>query len=183
MPQRSPVRPTRLRASVLVALVTLLTAAGHVAGGGTLAGLSPLAVLVPLLATALVSVAGRGRGPVATLATLGAGQLGLHVLLQILTPHDHAAGDAGTAAAPVVSAPVMVAAHAVATLLAAAAVVHADTAVAALRAVVRRTLPRRPRPVPVTVAPPARAVPDRSVPLGHPAPLTAHLRRGPPATG
>ena len=90
MPQRSPVRPARLRGSVLAALVTLLTVAGHVAGGGTVAGLSPLAVLVPLLALVLVTLAERCRGPVATVALLGAGQLGLHLLLQVLSPHGHA---------------------------------------------------------------------------------------------
>ena len=67
-----------VRGAVLAALITLLTATGHVVGGGTVVSLSPLAVLVPLLATVLVALAERCRGIVATLLTLGAGQLALH---------------------------------------------------------------------------------------------------------
>lgn len=174
MPQRSPVRPARLRGSVLAALVTLLTVAGHVAGGGTVAGLSPLAVLVPLLATVLVTLAERCRGPVATVALLGAGQLGLHLLLQVLSPHGHAGSPAPAAAG-------MLAAHAVATLLAAAAVTHADAAASALLAALRRTRPRRPAPAVVDVPPRVHPAPDPAVPLrAGLVPLTAHVRRGPP---
>ena len=96
-----------VRGVLLASLATLLTAVGHVAGGGSLEQLSPLAVLVPMLATVLVAVAERCRGVVAVLAALGVGQAVLHYLLVVLTTHGHGA------AVPALS---MVAAHAVATL-------------------------------------------------------------------
>ena len=129
-------------------------------GGGTLVGLSPLAVLVPLLATVLVALAERCRGILATLVALGAGQLGLHYLLLVLTTHGHQA----PAAFP---ATTMVAAHAAATLATAVVVAHADAMVTALVAALRRIRPRRPRVGAVDVAPPARPVPDLAVPLAH----------------
>jgi hypothetical protein len=163
-----------VRGSTLAALVTLLTATGHVVGGGTLVGLSPLAVLVPLLATVLVATAERCRGVAATLVALGAGQFGLHYLLVVLTAHGH------RAAAPF-STPTMVAAHVAATLVLAVVVAHADAAVTALVTALRRIRPRRPRVGAVDVAPPVRPVPDAAVPLVASLVLVAaHTRRGPP---
>jgi hypothetical protein len=161
-----------VRGSVLAALVTLLTATGHVVGGGSLRGLTPLAVLVPLLATVLVAVAERCRGLAATLVALGAGQAALHILLNVLTAHT------APAAFP---AATMLAAHAVATLATAVAVTHADAVVDALLTALRRIRPRRPRVGAVDVAPPARPVPDLAVPLVTSLVLVAaHARRGPP---
>jgi hypothetical protein len=161
-----------VRGTVLAALVTLLTATGHVAGGGSLADLSPLAVLVPLLAQVLVAAADRCRGLPAVLVALGSGQLALHHLLVVLTAHDSAGADTGSA---------MLAAHAVATLATAVVVNHADATLAALLAASRRLLPRRPTVAAVDVAPPVRPVPSADVPLvAGPALLAAHARRGPP---
>jgi hypothetical protein len=162
-----------VRGSVLAALVTLLTATGHVAGGGSLVDLSPLAVLVPLLAQVLVAVAGRCRGAVGLLVVLGGGQVTLHYLLLVLTAHGTAAGTfSGTA---------MITAHAVATLATAVTLAHADGAVAALLTALARTVRRRPPVAPVAVAPPARPVPDEAVPLAASlVALAAHARRGPP---
>jgi hypothetical protein len=172
--KRPPAWLAPVRGSVLAALVTLLTATGHVVGGGTLAALSPLVVFVPLLATALVALAERCRGLVATLTALGAGQVGLHVLLLVLSSHNHGIPTA-------VPGATMVAAHAVATLATAAVVTFADTTVTALLGALQRVLPRRLRSVPVDVAPPNRPVPDAAVPLlASLVALTAHVRRGPP---
>jgi hypothetical protein len=162
-----------VRGAVLAALVTLLTATGHAVGGGSLADLSPLAVLVPLLAQVLVAVADRCRGLLPVLAALGAGQLALHYLLLVLTAHGDPAGT--------FSGPAMVAAHAAATLVTAVVVIHADAAVAALVAAAGRLLPRRPRVPAVDVAPPTRPVPEVDVPLvAGLVLLAAHARRGPP---
>jgi hypothetical protein len=172
--KRPPTWLAPVRGSVLAALVTLLTAIGHVAGGGTLAALSPLAVLVPLLATALVALAERCRGLVATVVALGAGQAALHLLLLVMADHGHAPGTAFSGAA-------MVAAHGVATLATAAVLTTADATVTALFRAVRRAVPRRARTAPVDVAPPNRPVPDTAVPLvASLVRLTAHVRRGPP---
>jgi hypothetical protein len=164
-----------VRGALLAGLVTLLTATGHVAGGGSIAQLSPLAVLVPMLLTVLVTLADRCRGIVAVLTALGAGQAGLHHLLDVLGPHGHAADGAYPAS--------MVAAHAVATLLIAPVVCSADAAVAGLVGALRRILPRRLRVPAVDVPLPARAVPGADVPLLASVGLVAaHARRGPPVT-
>ena len=145
--------------------------------GGTLAGLSPLAVLVPLLATVLVAVAERCRGIVAVLAALGAGQLVLHHLLVVLAAHAHVGPDA------VFSGSAMLGAHAVATLAIAVVLSRADAAVTALVAAYGRILPRRLRVAAVDVAPPSCPVPDTDVPLAASLALVAaHARRGPPIT-
>ena len=173
--QRPAVWLAPVRGAILAALVTLLTATGHLLGGGTLAGLSPLAVLVPLLATVLVAVAERCRGILAMLAALGAGQLVLHYLLVVLTAHAHIGPDA------VFSGSAMPAAHAVATLATAVVLSRADAAVTALVAAFGRILPRRLRVAAVDVAPPACPVPDPDVPLAASLALVAaHARRGPP---
>jgi hypothetical protein len=149
---------------MLAALVTLLTATGHVVGGGSLVGLSPLAVLVPLLATVLVAVAERCRGVVPMLVALGAGQLGLHYLLVVLTAHEHRVPSTFPA-----------------TLVTAVVMAYADAAVTGLVTALRRLRPRRPRVAAVDVAPPARPVPDAAVPLVASLVLVAaHTRRGPP---
>ena len=170
--QRSPRWLAPVRGALLAALATLLTVVGHLAGGGSLEQLSPLAVLVPMLATVLVALAERCRGLVAVLATLGAGQVGLHYLLVLLTAHGH------SATFPALS---MVVAHAVATLVLAPVVCSADAAVAGLAGALRRILPRRPRVRAVAVPLPTRAVPAADVPLRASAGVVAvHARRGPP---
>lgn len=161
------------RGVLLAAVTTLLTATGHVAGGGALPGLAPLAVLVPLLATVLVALAERCRGLLAVLSALGAGQVALHYLLVVLTAHGHAVATFPTGS--------MLAAHAVSTLLLAPVVCGADAAVTGLGAALRRVLPRR-LTVPAADAPlPPRAVPAADVPLRTAVRLAAaHARRGPP---
>ena len=49
-----------LRGAALAVLSTLLTAVGHVAGGGTVPDLALLVVLFPLLGGVFISVAERG---------------------------------------------------------------------------------------------------------------------------
>ena len=93
--QPSPRWLPPVRGGLLAALATLLTTVGHLVGGGSLEQLSPLAVLVPMLATVLVALAERCRGLVAVLAVLGAGQVALHYLLVLLTAHGHRRHDAG----------------------------------------------------------------------------------------
>jgi hypothetical protein len=173
----APVRPrpswlAPVRGVLLAVLATLLTAVGHLAGGGSLEQLSPLAVLVPMLATVLVALAERCRSVVGVLLALGAGQAVLHYLLAILTAHGH------HAAVPALS---MVAAHAVATLVLAPVVCCADAAVAGLVGALYRLLPRRLRVRAVEVPLPTRAVPDADAALLPCAGLVAaHARRGPP---
>jgi len=165
-----------VRGSALATLSAVLTAAGHVAGGGTLGDLTLLVVLLPLLAAVFTSAAGACRSAVGTMLVLGTGQVVLHEAMVLLHP-PHVSGSAafGTAA--------MLAMHAAVTLVTAVALRCADSGVSALIAVLRRVLPRRLSPLPV-------ARPLRLAVL--PAPVRGRvraavlaasvLRRGPPVS-
>jgi hypothetical protein len=160
---------------VLVGLTALLSAAGHLAGGGELPDLGLLAVLLPLLAWPVVAVAERCRSTRALVLVLGTGQLVVHQVLTALHAghHDHDA--------PVSGGLAMLTMHAAATALTTAALRHADRGVAALGAALGRVVPRRlsPPPVvrPLAVAPPVDpAVPARTVRVL----ATTQVRRGPP---
>ena len=164
-----------VRGWALAGLSTLLTAVGHAAGGGTLPDLTVLVVLFPLLAAPCAPVAQRCRHLTPTVAVLGAGQLALHQLMELLHP-THAA--ASTALAPGAQ---MIAMHAVATVVTAVALRHADRAVAGLVAALRRVLPRRLSPLPADRPLPALAVPGPAIPaLLARAYAACHVRRGPP---
>jgi hypothetical protein len=162
--------PRLLRGVVTATLSTLLIAVGHVLAGGAVPDLTVLVVLFPLLTTVLVGVADRCRSTAASVATLGAGQYALHIVLGMLHSHPADAAD------PVA----MVAGHAVATLVVAVFLRHADQALVAAGDALRRVLPRRPfvppadGPLrPLRVAGPARAL--RSLTLA-----AVPARRGPP---
>ncbi|WP_433557452.1 hypothetical protein ACQPWY_00295 [Pseudonocardia xinjiangensis] len=164
-----------LRGAALAVLTTLLTAVGHMAGGGSVPELSLLVVLFPLLAAAFVTVAERSRTAVGMVAALGAGQLVMHLLMVLLHPMDHAA-------APVVSSGAgMLGMHVAITLVIAWVLRHADAAGAGLVAALRRVVPRRLSPPPADRPLPTRAVPGPAVPARLARALAvAHVRRGPP---
>ncbi len=166
-----------LRGVVLAALSTLLTALGHVAGGGSLPDLALLVVLFPMLCGVLASLARCCTSTGAAVLTLAAGQLALHELLELMHPSHQASRPAVLAGAA------MLAMHAVATLVTAVMVSTADRALVALVAALRGVLPRRLVPPPADRPLPTLAVPPLAVParlrLAHAAPL---LRRGPPVT-
>lgn len=166
----------QLRGTALAVLSALLTATGHVAGGGAVPDLTLLVVLLPLLAGAVVTVAERRTGLAATLATLAAGQVALHGLMVLMAPHEPP-GAPGP-----VSGPAMVALHAVTTLAIAVMVRRADAAVAAVGAALRRVVARLLVPLAADRTPRLRVVPAPAVP----GPLLHVLggplgRRGPPA--
>lgn len=157
-----------LRSATLAAASALITAAGHVAGGGALPDLGLLVVLVPLLAGAFGSVAQRSRTLAGLVATLGAGQFVLHHLLVFL--HAGHTGDGP-----------MLGMHASATLVIAVMLRQADAAWAAIGAALARILPRRMAPLPAgRPLPPlvgaGSAVPARIARLL----AVADARRGPP---
>lgn len=158
-----------LRGAVLAGLSALLAAVGHAAGGGTVADLSVLVPVLPLLAWAFTTPASRCRTLAGTIAVLAVGQFVLHSAIELL--HATHAG------------PAMLAMHAVATVVTAVALRHADRGAAALVAALRRVLPRR-------LPPPAADRPLRVLALPAPAEpalltrahVVAHARRGPPVT-
>ncbi|MGH3612371.1 MAG: hypothetical protein ACRDRK_07185 [Pseudonocardia sp.] len=167
-----------LRATALAALCTLLTAMGHVAGGGSIPDIAVLVVLFPLLAGVPAARAQRCASVTGTVVTLAAGQLGLHHLLVLLHPSHHETGPAplnGTG---------MLALHATTTLIMAVLVRHADRALVALTAALRRMVPRRLAVVAVDVPLPALPVPGPAVPARRARAFAASaLRRGPPVAG
>jgi hypothetical protein len=164
-----------LRGAALAVLSTLLTAVGHVAGGGTVPDLALLVVLFPLLAAVFMTVAERRRSAVSTVTTLAAGQLVLHQLMVLLHP------------GPMPTEPVMVSGagmlgmHATITAVLAAVLMYADAASAGLVAALRRVVPRHLRPLPADRPLPARPVPGLAVPARLARALAVtHVRRGPP---
>lgn len=164
-----------MRGTALAALSTLLTAVGHLAGGGTVPALGLLLVLFPLLAGVFVTIAERCRGALGTVVTLAAGQLALHELLVVLHPAHEVLAPAITSGAG------MAAMHAAVTLVSAVALRHADRAVAAVAAALARVLPRRLAPPPADRPLPTRAVPGPAVAARLARALAvADVRRGPP---
>lgn len=157
-----------VRGCALALLSALLTATGHVLGGGSLPDLTLLVVLLPLLCGVLVTVADRATGLPALLGTLAAGQLALHHLLALLHP-----AHTGLRTMWVM--------HATATFVLAVAVRHADTAVDSVLAAVRRVLPRRVTPPPARrpLTAPVPAAPATGLRLAG-ALAAADARRGPP---
>ncbi|WP_433294565.1 hypothetical protein ACQPZQ_10650 [Pseudonocardia sp. CA-142604] len=165
-----------LRGAVLAGLTSLLTAAGHLAGGGTIPSLALLILLFPLLTGVFVALARHIAGVVGTVVRLAAGQLVLHYLMVLMHP-THAVAD------PVaLSNWRMLGMHAAVTVATAVAVRHADAAVLAVGAVLRRVVPRRlvlpavqcPLPTLVVAEPAVTAHLARALSV-------AHIRRGPPA--
>ncbi|MGH3569916.1 MAG: hypothetical protein ACRDRH_28680 [Pseudonocardia sp.] len=167
-----------LRGAALAALCTLLTAMGHVAGGGSIPDIAVLVVLFPLLTGMLAARAQRCASVTGTVMTLTAGQFGLHHLLVLLHPSHHGTGPAtlgGTG---------MLAMHAATTLVTAVLVRRADRALGALAAALRRVVPRRLAVAAVDVPLPALPVPGPAVPARRARALAASaLRRGPPVAG
>jgi hypothetical protein len=165
-----------VRGVALAVLSAMLTAVGHVAGGGTVPDLAVLVVLCPLLAGLFVTIAERAHGTAGTIGGLAVGQLVLHQLMVLLHPAhllvQEPAVPAGAA---------MLGMHAAVTLATAVALRHADRAVLALLAALRRVLPRRPIPPPADRPLPTRAVPGPEVPARLARALAvADVRRGPP---
>lgn len=164
------------RGSVLATLSAVLTAAGHVAGGGTLGDLTLLVVLLPLLAMVFTSAAAACRSAAGTVVVLGAGQLVLHEAMVLLhPPHRSGAAALGTIE--------MLGMHAAVTLLTALALWHADRAVSALVGALRRVLPRRPAPLPAVRPLRTAVLPVDDATTLRTAVLAASvLRRGPPVS-
>jgi hypothetical protein len=164
-----------LRAAALATVSAVLTALGHLAGGGALPDLVVLVVLLPLLAGAFTMLAERSAGVLGTLAALGVGQLVLHQLIELLNPAHHAHHAVAS------SDTRMVAMHAAATAITAVALRYADRAIAALGAALRRVRPRRPQPLRADRPLATLATPGPAVSLRLARALAAvQVRRGPP---
>jgi hypothetical protein len=139
-----------------------------------------LATVTTVLAGVFSTLAERARSTAGTLAVLGAGQLALHYLIELLNPshvahHLAGAADAGSGGTG------MLAMHAGATLLTAAALRYADRAIAVVRAALGRVLPRRPPVLSADRPLASRVTPGAAVSLRLARALAAaQVRRGPP---
>ncbi|GAA1218575.1 hypothetical protein [Pseudonocardia alaniniphila] len=164
-----------LRGVVLAGTTSLLTAAGHLAGGGTIPSLALLILLFPLLTGVFVAIARHVAGVAGTVVRLAAGQVVLHYLMVLMHP-THAVADPMA-----MSSWRMLGMHAAVTVATAVAVRHADAAMLAVGAVLRRVVPRR-LVLPAVQCPlPRVVVPEPAVPAHLARALSvAHIRRGPP---
>jgi hypothetical protein len=174
--------PRVLRGAGLAACCAALGAAGHAIAGGQLPEPGPTLLLTVLLAGVGIALADRQRGLPSIVATVGATQVGLHVLLDAL-----AHGQSGSHLPPSVPAPVdpvaMSAVHVVATLLTALLLAGAERSVFALAGVLGWLLRGVPvRPLTILASGPPRAVPPAE-PAHRELSLllrSVHGRRGPP---
>lgn len=165
-----------LRGVTLAVLCALLTALGHLAGGGALPDIALTIVLLPLLVGALTTIAQRCTSLVGATLTLAVGQVVLHLLL--VTLHPTHVGIGSVAAVPATGMIVM---HVLATMATAVVVCGADRAVLMLVAALRRAVPRTPvgSLVAIPLLMPAVAGPAISLRLARA--LSAPVaRRGPP---
>lgn len=166
------------RGSLLAVTSATLSVTAHFMADGELADPALTVLLTGLVGWVATALAGKARGPVATLALLGAGQVVMHLVLVTLAGHDMygMAGRTGGFS--------MLAAHAVATLVTALLVAKADAmllaVLSALRAILPWLLPALPVPAAATVAMPARTdAPPHLVGVDL---RRIHGRRGPPSS-
>jgi hypothetical protein len=166
------------RGSLLAVTSATLSVTAHVLADGELSDPALTVLLTGLIGWIATALAGKARGPVATLALLGAGQVVMHLVLVTLAGHDMY-GMPGRAGGLT-----MLAAHAIATLLTALLLAKADAmllaVLSAVRAILPWLLPALPVPAAAPVAMPARTdVPPHLVGVDL---RRIHGRRGPPVT-
>ncbi|WP_396287235.1 hypothetical protein [Amycolatopsis sp. PS_44_ISF1] len=153
-----------------------LAVGAHAAAGGGVPDPALTLLLTGLLGWTATAVAGKARGPVATVVVLGGGQLVMHLVLTVLAAHEMtpaADGPGGWA---------MTAAHSAATLLTALLLARADRVLLAVLQVVRAFLPllTAALPVPAAAPVPLPPRPARVAALPRGANRRVHGRRGPP---
>ncbi|MCE6997022.1 hypothetical protein LZG04_19755 [Saccharothrix sp. S26] len=168
--------PTRLARAVLLAVTSAaLSVTAHGAAGGSVTEFAPALPLTLLVAFAGTALAERGRRPWTVLATLGAAQVGQHVLLNL---GHHVADGPGLGFGPTA----MTAAHVVAALLTGLLLARADAVLQALAGAVARLVPPPLTPVApagalwsITPSSAANALVDVLL-------RRVHGRRGPPGS-
>ncbi|MFF1611055.1 hypothetical protein ACFVYA_25020 [Amycolatopsis sp. NPDC058278] len=155
-----------------------LSVTAHRLADGGLPDPAMTVLLTGLFGWTAAALTRKARGPVATVALLGAAQLVMHLLLTTLAGHhahdmDAVPGPTGLG---------MTAAHTIATLLTALLLARADTMLLTVLAVLRAILPRLLTPLPVPSAAPA-LVPARTAGPDHLVGVDLRRirgRRGPP---
>jgi len=178
VPARRPAVLGATRGVSLAVCAAALSVTAHRLADGGLPDPAMTALLTGLFGWTAAALARKARGPLATIALLGAAQLVMHLLLTTLAEH-HAHDMAAT---PGTTGPGMVFAHAIATVLTALLLARADTMLLTVLAVLRAILPRLLTPLPVPSAAPA-LVPARTAGPDHLVGVDLRRirgRRGPP---
>ncbi|MFC4083972.1 hypothetical protein [Amycolatopsis samaneae] len=150
-----------------------LAVTAHALADGGVPDAALTLLLTGLIGWTATALAGKARGPLATIALLGGGQLVMHLVLTTLAGHDLPAAGAGVT---------MIAAHVVATVCTALLLARADAMLLAALSGLRAVLPLLFGTVPVPAAAPA-PLPVRTAGPGHLLDVQlrrAHGRRGPP---
>jgi len=177
-PARRPAVLGATRGALLAVSAGTLSVTAHRLVDGGLPDPAMTVLLTGLFGWTAAALARKARGPVATVALLGAAQLVMHLLLTTLASHRAHA----PSATPGTTGIGMTAAHVVATVLTALLLARADTMLLTVLAVLRAILPRLLTPLPVPAAAPA-LVPARTAAPGHLVGVDLrriHGRRGPP---
>lgn len=178
-PARRPAVLGATRGVLLAVSSGALSVTAHRFADGGVPDPAMTVLLAGLFGWTAAALARKARGPVATVALLGAAQLVMHLLLTTLA--GHRAHE--MAATPSRAGLGMTVAHAVATLLTALLLARADAMLLTVLAVLRAILPRLLTPLPVPSAAPA-LVPARVAGPDHLVGVDLRRirgRRGPPA--
>ncbi|MDX3191193.1 hypothetical protein PV458_22525 [Streptomyces sp. MN03-5084-2B] len=150
-PARRPAVLGATRGVLLAVSAGALSVTAHRLVDGGLPDPAMTVLLTGLFGWTAAALARKARGPVATVALLGAAQLVMHLLLTTLASHRAHA----PSATPGTTGIGMTAAHVVATVLTALLLARADTMLLTVLAVLRAILPRLLTPLPVPSAAPA----------------------------
>jgi hypothetical protein len=167
-----------VRGGLLAVSSAVLAVSAHTLADGSLPDLPMTVLLTVMVGWTATALAAKARGPVATIAILGAAQLVMHVVLSTLALHS----DTHTVSSGAMSGLTMTATHTVATILTALLVTRADAMLLTVLNAMRLLLPPvwRAAPVPDTVLAPI------PVPVPEIGQLVSELfrstlgRRGPP---
>jgi uncharacterized membrane protein YeaQ/YmgE (transglycosylase-associated protein family) len=166
------------RGGLLAITSAALAVSAHALADGGLPDAATTVLLTVLIGWTATALAGKTRGPLPTVAVLGAGQLVMHVVLSTLAihPESHATN------AEAMNGVAMTATHAGATVVTALLVTRAESMLQAVVQAMRLLLPpiRCAAPVLDTVVKPTVPSPEigRLVPESF---RRAHGRRGPPS--
>ncbi len=176
-PARRPAVLGATRGVLLAVSAGALSVTAHRLADGGLPDPAMTILLTGLFGWTAAALTRKARGPVATIALLGAAQLVMHLLLTTLAGHYAGHAMPGTTGLG------MTAAHAIATVLTALLLARADTMLLTVLAVLRAILPRLLTPLPVPATAPA-PVPARVTGPDHLVGVDLRRirgRRGPPS--
>lgn len=167
-----------MRGGLLAVSSAVLAVSAHTLADGSLPDLPMTVLLTVMVGWTATALAAQARGPVPTVAILGAAQIVMHVVLTTLAPHS----DTHTMTSGAMSGLTMTTAHTVATILTALLVTRAESMLLTVLNAMRLLLPPvwRAAPVPDLVLAP---IPVPAPEIGQ---LVSELfrstlgRRGPP---